>query len=192
VVPLTKKSEKMLKEKVNVKLGEIFNLLDNDNDGIIMKKDIDFELLGHEMSEILYPLFEEIQQNEEISKEDFIEACYNLFEAFHIPQRNLSILKFNQPKVISKEDLLLKDISDNLKEIEKKYLNGPDQSKVWERLYLQKKKKGFNEREKQLKIEQMYNQMKECTFFPIRSKEKKFVKSQTQSLKREYFQLIRE
>ena len=179
----------MLKKKVNQKLGEIFNLLDSDHDGIIMKKDIDFNLLGNEMSEMLYPLFEEINQNEEISKEDFIEACYNLFEAFHIPQRNLSILKFNQPIIKSKEEILLKNISDNLKEIEQKYLNDDQHKHIWNRLY--KQPKTSNERTKQLKIEKMYNEMKECTFFPMGNK-KVVINQQTPTLKREVFRLLRQ
>lgn len=164
--------------------------MDLDNDGIIIKQDIDFELLGQEMSEMLYPLFEEIQKGEQITKKDFIEACHNLFEAFHIPQRNLSILKFNQPHIISEEEKLLKNISKNLFEIEKKYLNDENHKGIWDRLYNQRI--GKTEKTKQIEIQKIFNQMRECTFAPTRSIHQRRLFNHTPTIKRELKKIIQD
>jgi hypothetical protein len=155
-----------------------------------MKKDIDFDLLGQEISEMLYPLFEEIEKGAKINKTDFIEACYNLFDAFHIPQRNLCILKFNQPQVISEEEKLLKNISENLAQIEQKYLSDENHQGIWNRLY--NEKIGKTDKMKQIEVEKMYNQMRECTFFPMKPLKSKVVPSLNPTLKREYYNIIKD
>ena len=144
---------------------------------MVIKEDIDFKLLGEEMSEMLSPLFEEIENGEEIKKTDFIDACYNLFDAFHIPGKNLNILNFGKPKKQSNEDKMLAKIAENIKEIENKYINNEDHAPIWERLHNQKKLDDQNI--KRIQLDQIRDQMKECTFFPMKVERKlKYAMSQ--------------
>lgn len=162
-VKLSKKSEKILRNKLDTKLGEIFDLLDSNNDGIIQKSDIDFDLLGEEIAEMLFPLFEEIEEGENIKKSEFVDACHNLFDAFHIPQRHLNILNFGKKQAKSDEDILLEKIRNTIQQVEAKYVKN-ESSPAWKRLAA-RPIKDFN-RLHELKVERNARLMKECTFHP--------------------------
>lgn len=162
---LSKKSEQILKQKLETKLGEIFDLLDNDSDGIIQKSDIDFDLLGEEIAEMLFPLFEEIEEGEQIKKSEFVDACHNLFDAFHIPQRHLNILRFGKKTPKSEEDKLLEKIRATIQQVERKYVNGAEKGlPAWKRL-AGRPNKDFK-RLLALKVDSNVRKMRECTFHP--------------------------
>lgn len=119
-----------------------------------------------------------------------METCRVLFDSLRIPQKNLNILKFNQTRPASREEELIKSISESLRDIEMKYLSADDRPPAWQRLY--QHRRGVNEKTKRLVIEKMYRQLKECTFQPMSKVKKAPAPLEGESLRRHVTRLIRE
>jgi len=70
-----------LSTKQKVKLGEIFEVLDSDDDGLISPTQIDISGLNAEILQILMPLLQELETfNETLDKEEFIESGLVLYQ----------------------------------------------------------------------------------------------------------------
>jgi len=77
-------------------LGLIFDSFDaDDRDGLISSHKINFESQSFEILHIFAPILEELDQlDEDLNKEDFIEASLGLVKTLDIQSKNL-ILNFS-------------------------------------------------------------------------------------------------
>ena len=66
------------------KMGEIFDKLDNDQDGLVSTEKMELHVLSDEMQELFKPLFIELEQLQEpLNKEEFIDATNRLYETLN-------------------------------------------------------------------------------------------------------------
>lgn len=78
------------------KIGEIFERLDSDQDGLISTEKMELKALSEELHEVFRPLFIELEQLQEpLNKDEFVDATNRLYETLNQHQKNL-ILRFNK------------------------------------------------------------------------------------------------
>ena len=75
------KSDKIVNQARREKLAEIFEKLDNDNDGEISAGRFNLQSLNTELQHAFKPLFQElIQLQQPLDKEEFIDASLRLYD----------------------------------------------------------------------------------------------------------------
>jgi hypothetical protein len=78
------------------KIGEIFEKLDGDQDGLVSTERMELGALSDELTELFKPLLIELEQLQEpLNKEEFVDATNRLYETLNQHQKNL-ILRFNK------------------------------------------------------------------------------------------------
>ena len=91
-------SEKIVKASRLTKINEIFDKLDDDNDGEISTAKINLQALDADMTEIFKPLMSELEQlDEPLNREEFVDATTRLYEQLNQRDKNL-ILRFGKEK----------------------------------------------------------------------------------------------
>ena len=84
-----KTSEKLIKQQKIQKFTEIFENVDVDQDGVIDSKTADFSTLPEEIFVCLTPLIAEMDEiQQDLTKEEFIDACMRLYPTLNINQKN--------------------------------------------------------------------------------------------------------
>ena len=112
-MPENKKNNKIVEKMMIEKLNEIFCDIDSENKNYIIKKDIDNFKIDLKVKNMLNPVLEEIEENEKISRDQFIDACLNFFENYYIPSKCTTLLRYRkkndfkenfdfQPKILKK------------------------------------------------------------------------------------------
>lgn len=87
------------------KIGEIFEKLDSDQDGLVSTEKMELAALSDELHELFKPLLIELEQLQEpLNKEEFVDATNRLYETLNQHQKNL-ILRFNKRE--KKNDYLM-------------------------------------------------------------------------------------
>ena len=90
------KSGKLVKNARITKLGQIFDRLDSDQDGLISSEKIDRSVLSADLQVAFRPLLKELEQLEQpLDKEEFVDAAMRLYETLSQTEKNL-ILKFEK------------------------------------------------------------------------------------------------
>jgi hypothetical protein len=65
-------------------MGEIFDKLDNDQDGLVSTEKMDLMCLNNDLQELFKPLFIELEQLQEpLNKEEFIDATNRLYDTLN-------------------------------------------------------------------------------------------------------------
>ena len=89
------------------KIGEIFEKLDSDQDGLVSTEKMELSALSEEVHELFKPLLIELEQLQEpLNKEEFVDATNRLYETLNQHQKNL-ILRFNKKE--KKNDYLMEN-----------------------------------------------------------------------------------
>lgn len=159
---VSKNSEKIIKEKLNEKIEEMFNYIDTDGDGKISKKDLKQENFDPEILDLFSVLFDEIiNRNLVLNLNEFKESTNNLFDSYNFCVKNNILLNFGRER--SKKPYQ-----------EKEYHYLPNYSKnknkklkdnnLFLKLYVKKGKRDEFVKEKKKEIAK--NEMAECTFRP--------------------------
>ena len=80
----SKFSEQIVMQTRRNKMGEIFDKLDNDQDGLVSTEKMELHSLSEDMQELFKPLFIELEQLQEpLNKEEFIDATNRLYDTLN-------------------------------------------------------------------------------------------------------------
>lgn len=80
----SKFSEQIVMQTRRNKMGEIFDKLDSDQDGLVSTEKMDVNALGQQLYDIFKPLLIELEQLQEpLNKEEFVDATNRLYETLN-------------------------------------------------------------------------------------------------------------
>ena len=89
-VHTTEKSRAMVEERKIARFSDLFRLLDSDRDGLISAERIDVSGLEPEALGVLQLVFAELEETGlALNEDEFVDACYRLYEALAPPQRKV-------------------------------------------------------------------------------------------------------
>lgn len=85
-------STDILEDKKRYILGNVFEVLDSDNDGFISADECNFNALNRDLKEFFEPLVAEIKEKQaSLDRENFIECALHLYKRLTPTQRNFLI-----------------------------------------------------------------------------------------------------
>ena len=74
------KTERIVEQSKREKIGEVFEVLDGDSDGLISRGRADLVMLSQELVEVLTPLLQELEEMDTtLDKEEFMDAALRLY-----------------------------------------------------------------------------------------------------------------